>query len=178
MRPSSFEGPWLVADGVVALHPLRVDDVEVHEAGQDAELIRWLSGGAASYERQLQWLEEQAHACATGAPVVDVGVHHLDLDALVGTVGLQSAMTYLSPGQVNISYGLYPAHRGRGLATRAVLLGMRLAASWWPVREFVIRVDPANTPSVAVAVRCGFTLSRATSDEHGHLDWYTRAADA
>lgn len=178
MRPSSPDGPWLIADDVVSLRPLRMDDVEVHEAGHDAEIIRWLSGGTAPRERHLQWLEEQAHACGTGAPVVDVGVHHLSLDVLVGTVGLQSATPYLSPGQVNVSYGLYPAHRGQGLATRAVLLGMQLAASWWQVREFVIRVDAANPPSVAVAVRCGFTFRRTTSDEHGHLDWYMRAADA
>ncbi len=110
--------------------------------------------------------------------LVAVGIHHLAEDVLVGTVGLQSQMPYLSPGQVNLSYGLYPAHRGRGLATRAVLLGMQLAASWWQVQELVIRVDAANTPSVAVARRCGFTFCGTTSDEHGHLDWYTRAADA
>ena len=79
----------------------------------------------------------------------------------------------LRPGQVNLSYGLYPSFRGRGLATRAV----RLMVGWLrdrdDVDQIVIRADPANPSSAAVARRCGFVYRRRTDDDHGRLDWYT-----
>ncbi len=93
-------------------------------------------------------------------------------EELVGTVGIQSGMPYLRDGQVNITYGIYPASRGRGLATRSVLLAMRLAASRAPVQEFVIRVDPDNEASAGVARHAGFAYLRHTDDSEGILDWY------
>lgn len=39
----------------------------------------------------------------------------------------------------------------------------------------MIRVDPANVASAAVATRAGFTRSHHTVDGHGALDWYVRS---
>ena len=60
--------------------------------------------------------------------------------------------------EANVAYGLYPAARGRGYASRAVsliadFLGSRGA------RRAVIRVDPDNRRSMQVPVRCGFGKS-------------------
>ncbi|MEU2507373.1 GNAT family protein [Streptomyces sp. NPDC007863] len=74
---------------------------------------------------------------------------------LAGTVDLRFAGEGLAPGQVNVAYGLYPSWRGRGLATRAVVLASRYAAAEG-AREAVIQVDPENPASAAVARRAGF----------------------
>ncbi|WP_241833353.1 GNAT family N-acetyltransferase [Streptomyces caatingaensis] len=80
----------------------------------------------------------------------------------------------MAPGQVNVAYGLYPSWRGRGLATRAVLLASPYAAGEGG-EEAVIQVEPANPASAAVARRAGFTFSKQTYGGDGaRLDWYVR----
>ncbi|MGW5277207.1 GNAT family N-acetyltransferase [Streptomyces sp. NPDC004044] len=73
-------------------------------------------------------------------------------EALAGTIGLRFAGEGLAPGQVNVAHGLYPSWRGRGLATRAVLLVSQDAASEGG-EEAVIQVEPENPGSAAVARR-------------------------
>src|SRR5664280_3496999 len=59
---------------------------------------------------------------------------------LAGCVGIQRGLDYLSAGQVNLTYALYPQWRGRELATRAVRLAMEIGRRRGAVSEFVIRV--------------------------------------
>lgn len=87
-------------------------------------------------------------------------------------MGLQSGLPYLAKGQVNLTYALYPSVRGHGIATRALRLAMDLAVEIFDPTELVIRADPENVKSVAVARRLGFTFSRHTNDAEGALDWY------
>ncbi|WP_423832606.1 GNAT family N-acetyltransferase [Streptomyces manipurensis] len=75
---------------------------------------------------------------------------------LAGTVDVRFEGAGLLPGQVNLAYGLHPAWRGRGLATRAVLLAARYAAREGGAQA-VIQVDRDNPASAAVARRAGFT---------------------
>ncbi|MER6916450.1 GNAT family protein [Streptomyces sp. NPDC000594] len=65
---------------------------------------------------------------ATGGPLRAFGIRAGEDKILAGTVDLRFAGEGLAPGQVNVAYGLYPAWRGRGLATPAVLLATRYAA--------------------------------------------------
>ena len=105
---------------------------------------------------------------------MDLGLVELATGALVGLVGIQRGLDYLAPGQVNLTYTLYAAARGRGLATRGVGLAMSLATAQEPVGEFVIRVAPWNDASVAVARRLGFEHSHVSDDVHGRLEWLVR----
>ncbi|MCX4825674.1 GNAT family N-acetyltransferase [Streptomyces sp. NBC_01142] len=80
----------------------------------------------------------------------------------------------LAPGQVNVAYGLYPSWRGRGLATRAVVLASRYAASEGG-QEAVIQVEPENPASAAVARRAGFTPGKQPHSKDGsRFHWYIR----
>ncbi|MFE7624128.1 GNAT family N-acetyltransferase [Streptomyces sp. NPDC057509] len=80
----------------------------------------------------------------------------------------------LAPGQVNFAYGLYPSRRGRGPATRTVLLASQYAASEGGA-EAVIQVEPENPASSAVAQRAGFTPGKPTHGKDGtRFDWYIR----
>ncbi|MGW3622448.1 GNAT family N-acetyltransferase [Streptomyces sp. NPDC000880] len=78
------------------------------------------------------------------------------------------------PGQVNTAYGLYPAWRGQGLATRAVNLVCRYATAEGTTQA-VIQVNPENPGSAAVARRSGFTYTKQLPDADGtRFDWYIR----
>jgi RimJ/RimL family protein N-acetyltransferase len=54
-------------------------------------------------------------------------------------------------------------------------LAMDLAVEIFDPTELVIRADPENVKSVAVARRLGFTVSLHTNDGEGELDWYLYA---
>lgn len=167
----------LVSDDVIGLRPLGAQDTAAQMTGEDGELVRWLSGGWATEQRQREFLLGADRAWRGGAPVVDVGIEDLVSRELIGIVGIQSGMHYLEEGQTNLTYGLYPQARGRGVASRAVLLAMTLARQRASVRQFVIRVHPENLASAAVARRTGFVWTRHTDDAEGSLDWYVRPGE-
>lgn len=167
----------LLEDDRIGLRPLAVSDADAHVAGCDEVIIERLGGGEPSSRRQVEaWLETNARAWAFGGDVVDLGVEDLGTGLLCGCVGVQRGLDYLTKGQVNLTYALYPQWRGRGYATRAVRLAMQAAAARRPVVEFVIRAAPDNPDSIAVAERAGFARSGETNDAHGELIWLTRQA--
>ena len=87
---------------------------------------------------------------------------------VVGSIGFFGPPNPAADGvpEAEIGYGLVADARGRGVATEAVSgllvhtdrLGVRVRAS----------VEPANTASVRVLAKCGFTELRG-SDEDGNL---------
>ncbi|EFL29354.1 GNAT family acetyltransferase [Streptomyces himastatinicus ATCC 53653] len=80
----------------------------------------------------------------------------------------------MGPSQVNLAYGLCLSWRERGLATRAVCLVCRYAATEGG-KERVIRVVPENAAAAAVAQRAGFIPGEHTNGEDGtRPDWYIR----
>ncbi|MFD8207036.1 GNAT family N-acetyltransferase [Streptomyces sp. NPDC059695] len=108
------------------------------------------------------------------APLRAFGIRVGTGEALAGTIDLRFAGEDLAPGQVNVAYGLYPSWRGRGLATRAVLLASQYAATEGG-EEAVIQVDPENPASAVVARRAGFTRGKQPHSEDGRrFDWYIR----
>ncbi|MET9916047.1 GNAT family N-acetyltransferase [Streptomyces sp. NPDC059605] len=144
-----------LSDGTIALSPLRPDDVEAHLAGEDELLVRWLNGGPGTREGVEAYFRHCREQWDTGGPLRAFGIRVGPGEVLAGTVDLRFAGEGLAPGQVNVAYGLYPSWRGRGLATRAVLLASHHAAAEGG-EEAVIQVDPENLASVAVARRAGF----------------------
>lgn len=164
-----------LSDGVVVLSPLGMRDAAAHLAGEDELLVRWLNGGRgtrAGVEAYIGHCQEQWD---TAGPLRAFGIRVAAVAALAGTVDLRFAVSGFAPGQVNVAYGLYPAWRGRGLATRAVLLASRYAAGLGATAA-VIRVDPENPASAAVAMRAGFTRDRRPHHDRdgARFDWYLR----
>ncbi|MGC5016232.1 GNAT family N-acetyltransferase [Streptosporangium sp. DT93] len=73
-------------------------------------------------------------------------------------------------GVAELAYAIGARHRGRRLAARAVEVMARYAATSLGTRGLVLRVDPANGASVAVARATGFHLTDAepeTLDRRG-----------
>ncbi|MEE1770135.1 GNAT family N-acetyltransferase [Streptomyces sp. JV185] len=159
-----------LSDGVVTLSPLRLDDVDAHLAGDDELLVRWLSGEPATRAGTEAYFRHCIEQWATCGPLRAFGIR--TRSTLAGYIDLRSDVAGLAPGQVNISYALYPAWRGQGLVTRAVRLICRYAAAEGATQG-VIRVDPENSPSAAVARRSGFTYDKQLLEADGNrTDWY------
>ncbi|MFI7275247.1 GNAT family N-acetyltransferase [Streptomyces sp. NPDC049879] len=147
-----------LTEGDVTLSPLLPGDVDAHLAGEDEELARWLNGGAGTRADVQDYVRHCGEQWERGGPLRAFGLRVGEPPVLAGTVDLRFAMPGLEPHQVNIAYGLYPAWRGRGLATRAVRLACWYAAGEGAT-EGVIQVDPGNPRSADVAVRAGFTYA-------------------
>ncbi|WP_431035915.1 GNAT family N-acetyltransferase [Streptomyces sp. P6-2-1] len=161
-----------LTDGTVTLSPLRPEDVEPHLAGEDEALVRRLNGGPGTREGVAAYVRHCREQWETAGPLRAFGIRAGGV--LAGTADLRFAGDGPGAGQVNVAYGLYPARRGRGLATRAVRLVCGYAAAEGAV-EAVIQVEPDNHASVAVARRAGFiTGERAPGEEGGPFDRYVR----
>lgn len=163
-----------LSDGIITLSPPRIDDVDAHLTGEDELLVRWLNGGPGTREGVEAYFRHCREQWDTAGPLRAFGIRVGADEVLAGTVDLRFAVEGLAPGQVNVAYGLYPSWRGRGLATRAVQLACRYAASVGGA-EAVIQVAPENPASAAVARRAGFTPARQTRGKDGtRFDWYIR----
>ncbi|WP_234348026.1 GNAT family N-acetyltransferase [Streptomyces specialis] len=163
-----------LSDGVVTLSPLRLDDVDAHLAGEDELLARYLNGGPGTREGVAAYFRHCREQWQLAGPLRAFGIRAGADETLAGTIDLRFDGEGLARGQVNVAYGLYPFWRGRGLATRAVLLASRYAAGEGG-REAVIQVEPENPASAAVARRAGFTPGKRTHGQDGtRLDWYVR----
>lgn len=161
-----------LSDGVVTLSPLHLDDVDEHLAGEDEMLVRWLNGGPGTRAGTEAYFRHCIEQWVTRGPLRSFGIRVAAQSTLAGTVDLRFAMAGLVPGQVNIAYGLYPAWRGQGLATRAVRLVCQYAAAEGATQG-VIQVDPENPGSAAVARRSGFIYEKQGRDTGGNrFDWY------
>lgn len=158
-----------LSDGVISLVPFGLQHAKLHLAGEDDELVRWLNGGPGTKERVEayarrceQWWIDQGDADPRAfAIMVD------ESGSQAGYIDLRFKADYITDGQVNISYGLYPQWRGRGLVTRAVHLICDYATQEGATQA-VIRSAPGNPKSAAVAQRAGFRFEQRvteTSDE-------------
>lgn len=161
-----------LTDGTVSLRSLALEDAGAHLAGEDEELVRWLNGGPGTVETVRRHIEHAVRMWAEDGPVFSFGIRLVAGDALVGTIDVQLHQPYLGERQANLAYGLYPAGRGRGLATQAVLLAVEFLRRRGDVDEVVIRTEPGNPASAAVAKRAGFRFSHSTDDDQGRFDWY------
>ncbi|MFE7532425.1 GNAT family N-acetyltransferase [Kitasatospora sp. NPDC057542] len=160
--------------GDLTLSPLSPADVNAHLAGEDDLLVRWLNGGPGTRAGTEKYIRHCMEQWATKGPLCAFGIRVGAEQTLAGTIDLRFEMAGLAAGQVNIAYGLYPAWRGRGLATRAVLLVCRYAAGEG-ADQAVIQVAPENPGSAAVALRAGFTYVKQVLDADGNrFDWYVR----
>ncbi|MDQ0961342.1 RimJ/RimL family protein N-acetyltransferase [Streptomyces sp. B4I13] len=75
-----------------------------------------------------------------------------------GHAPLGEVMLRRTPGGAEIGYAVGPAHRGRGLAVRAVRVVAAYAFERLDVAQVVLELEAENAASVAVATRAGFRL--------------------
>ena len=105
----------------IGLRALTLQDVGAYNAGEDDLTVRWLSGGYGTVESTTGWFEHLADNAVSGRGPQGFGVF---LDGRqAGYVEYNvDVRDGLEPGDVNISYGVHPWARGRGVAAEAVRL--------------------------------------------------------
>jgi len=147
-----------LSDGIVRLRAFLVGDAVGHLAGEDETTVRFLSGGRSTLAGTRAWIATHGVEWEAGGPALVLAVEDLADGRLSGMVEARFDVPPaegVPTGAANLSYGLYAAARGRGLATRSIRLLLGELARR-QVTEAVIRVNPLNTTSVALARRLGF----------------------
>lgn len=128
----------VLTDGVVVLRPPRPEDTSALVVTRDGQFRRFLGEGSP---------DPQPTFCTT----VD--------GRIVGWVDYDhDERSWLAGDEVNCGYALAPDARGRGLATRSVMLLLHhLAQTRQDIRTATLAIDHDNVSSLAIARRCGFT---------------------
>ena len=151
--------PSTLSDGTVILRPFTLADVERYVACEDDELRRWLSGGVSTQSSVRRWILSAEEQWRNGGPAFTFAIcHHAFVVGMVEAGTDSASMLGLLPGDANISYGLFPEHRGKGYVRRAVSLVERFLADRGVTRA-VVRMHPDNVASVNVAERLGYVPS-------------------
>src|SRR4051812_26459488 len=90
-------------------------------AGEDAEQIRWFEfPGPAPRANVVEVIRDWGRSWRTGGPVRHWAICNRESDSVLGGVEVRD----LGGGEVNLSYVVFPAWRGRGIATRACRLAL------------------------------------------------------
>ena len=107
-----------LTDGVVFLRPLRLQNAPDHLAGEDDEMARWVSGGHSTLADVQHYITVCQENWRTDGPIRAFGVFDCASGKLIGSI--EASLAYrLVPGQVNISYDVFPGWGRRGIARRA-----------------------------------------------------------
>jgi RimJ/RimL family protein N-acetyltransferase len=145
----------LPSDGVVTLSLFRPSDAAVMRDGdRDAEHRRWFElpehfVPSVQHSRDVIALWERKRAAGERFPFA---VRDAGTGELLGGCELRP----VGKGAASLAYWTYPAHRSRGVASRAVALACQVASEQLRFRRLEVLADPDNGSSRRVALRNGF----------------------
>ncbi len=145
-------------DGVVVLTPFATADAPVlRDADRDPEIrlrFGFPDDFVPSIEHSLAVVPRWERERETGARLT-----FAVRDSAAGTLLGGCELLPLGSSIANLSYWTYPAHRSRGVASRAVAIAVRLAFADLKIARIEIVVDPDNHYSRKVALNNGFEES-------------------
>lgn len=153
------------------LRALGEADIAAHNAAEDAEIIRWLTGEQGTTESTRRHFAALAANAERGQGKRGFGV--VVDGRLGGYVDCDPDNSDgLEPGElgiVNISYTTHAWARRRGVATRAVALICDYIGVHRIGDRAALRIEPDNVASLGVAERAGFRFDRdflSATDTH------------
>ncbi|TDU88102.1 RimJ/RimL family protein N-acetyltransferase [Kribbella voronezhensis] len=152
-----------LTDGAVAVRLRRESDLAaIAAASHDPESLRWLTDPPMDAEARRTSLDRNAEAWRTGqaAPMV---IAAADSDEPIGIVNLQ----FRDDEVATIAYSVFPAHRGQGIAPRAVELVSGWALGQLRLSRLILEADEGNAASIRVAEKCGFERTGSRVEDSG-----------
>src|SRR5512140_3187750 len=155
LRPFPVPDPQLTDGDLVLRLPRDADAPAIAAACGDPEIARWIPVPVPyRLEDARAFIAFTAEGWSSGREPTFVIAGATDR-RLLGTLAFHRRPD--EPGQAAIGYWLAPEARGRGLATRAVILAVRWAFDADPglVRMELLTLV-GNEPSGRVALRAGF----------------------
>lgn len=140
-------------DGTVTLDAYRAGDVAAMQAGADPEIVRWINEGHTStVDRDAAAVGGWESSWRTGGDQRTWAVRDRHSGELLGGCELRLE----GHGVAAFSYWIYPAHRGRGIAGRALTLIVDHAFTAFGVARAHLLIDVDNTASQRVAAAAEF----------------------
>ncbi len=138
-------------DGDVVLRPWSEADIEPARLAHDEEIAYWFGFPVVvpSAEQQIAAVDRWREAYADDRRMVNFLVEHAGEPA--GMVELRQ----VGDGRGQLSWALFPDHRGRGVAIRALRLLIQYAFDELGLIRLEAYVQPDNTHSLRLASRCG-----------------------
>ena len=138
-------------DGDVTLRPWRLEDVEPARAQHDEEMAYWFGFDEVvpSAERHRAFVERSNVEYTEDRRVVVFAVEHQG--EIAGSVDVKQQ----GDGVGNLSWAVYPAHRHRGVAIRAVRLLIDYAFRDLGLVRVQAAVEVGNLASLRTAGRAG-----------------------
>lgn len=152
-----------ISDGVVTLRMPAAEDVaRLAYYGSDEALMEgiWVSGGGPGAVDPLVWATERLNEFNAGwNPRGGLHGGALVIDAAQPFVGLVY-FGPVAPGVVELSYGIAPPYRSRGIATRAAWLAAGWALDEGGFSRVELRIPESHLASRRVAEKSGFKFER------------------
>ncbi len=133
---------------------LTVADLDAHWAGEDEEQARrfgWYPR-RSNLEQVRTFLLETEQQWRDSGPRRTWAIRSASTGALLG--GCEVRLS--SDGSADVSWWIFPEHRGCGFASRAIRLMVRYAVDTLAVTRFVAFIEPDNLASRGVARSVGF----------------------
>lgn len=161
-----------LTDGVIVLRPLIPQDAAEHLAGEDDEIATWLSGGRSTAITVQRYIAGSLEDWQKNGPRRAFGVFDCATGSLVGSVEANLSLPYLDSGQVNVSYGVFAAWRGKGIALRALRLVCEYLRTSTDACQVVLSAAPANQASIRVAEKAGFKFIGVNKESDGSMSRY------
>jgi [ribosomal protein S5]-alanine N-acetyltransferase len=169
-RMREREQPTLGASGLTVRPWAGTDAAGVVLAFADPDIRFWHMRELADEDEARTWIanwRERWDAETDGSWAVT----DTETDDLLGQVALRTVD--LEFGQGQITYWVLPAHRGDGVATRAVREVSRWALEDLGVHRLIIEHSTANEASCRVAQKAGFALEGTMRSHLLHADgWH------
>jgi RimJ/RimL family protein N-acetyltransferase len=160
-----------LTDGVIFLRPLRMEDAADHLAGEDEEMAKMGKRWTKHTSQCGRFHPKQLESWRSGGARRAFGVFDCATNRLIGFIEANLARL-VGPDQVNVSYGIFPQWRRRGLALRAIDLMAQYLQSVTEASQMVLRIDLANTASLRMAEKAGFTFLGLFGEPEGRRARY------
>lgn len=162
-----------LTDEIVFLRPLNTEDAAEHLAGEDEEMATWVSGGRSTPATVEAFIRNNQENWRSGGPRRAFGIFDCASNRLAGFIEVNLARL-VEPNQVNVSYGVFRPWRRQGVALRAINLMDEYLRTATEARQMVLRIAPANTASLKVAEKAGFTFCGLFDEPEGRMARYVR----